>query len=459
MSESHEVHGQSSVQPPERRPGRRASSSAGRARLVRAGAASAVIALALSACTSATPTTPATSGAPAQHSQSSGAPSTSSAPKTSAAPQPIAFTASLTEKKDVNPTAPITLSVANGTLRKVALTNSAGKHVRGVLSADKTSWHATQVLGYSKSYRLTAKAESSTGEAASTFKRSFTTLTPGNMTMPYLNTIYGAGIQNHGKYGIAMVPVVNFDEPIYRRKAAERALTVTTTPHVDGSWYWASDHSVHWRPEHFYKPGTKVTVAAKVYGVEVGNGLYGQADRSVSYTIGRKQVTVAFDNAPYKVNKVKTYLNGKLVHTMNTSMGEHSGETVNGNYINFYTLDGTYTVLGFENPAHMCSDSYGLPANAAGGYPCEDIPWSTKISVDGIYLHELDATEWAQDSGQDVSHGCLNLTGPNAEWFYTHSLVGDPVIIHGAKGAPKLALWQGGDWSMSWAQWQKGSAL
>ena len=47
----------------------------------------------------------------------------------------------------------------------------------------------------------------------------------------------------------------------------------------------------------------------------------------------------------------------------------------------------------------MCSASYGLPANAPGGYGCEDIPWSTKISTDGIYLHELDTTVWAQDNG------------------------------------------------------------
>lgn len=420
---------------------------------------SAVLALALSACTSATQSATSSSGASTpRSSNSSGAP-TSAAPSSSAAALPVTFKTTPTANTAVNPTAPVTLAVANGTLRKVSVTNPEGKHVTGVLSADKTTWHATEVLGYGKTYRMTARATNSAGDATTTFKRSFTTLTPGNMTMPYLDTIYGSSIQSQAKYGIAMVPVVNFDEQITRKKAAEQALTVTTSPHVDGSWYWVSDNSVHWRPEHFYAPGTKVTVSANVYGVEVGNGLYGESDQSVSYTIGRKQVTVAYDTAPHKVNKVRTYLNDKLIHTMNTSMGQHSGETVNGKYINFYTLDGTYTVLGFENPASMCSDSYGLPANAPGGYKCEDIPWSTKISTDGIYLHELDATQWAQDSGQDVSHGCLNLTGTNARWFYNHSLVGDPVIIHGAKGAPRLALWQGGDWSMSWSEWQKGSAL
>jgi lipoprotein-anchoring transpeptidase ErfK/SrfK len=107
----------------------------------------------------------------------------------------------------------------------------------------------------------------------------------------------------------------------------------------------------------------------------------------------------------------------------------------------------------------MCSDSYGLPANVPGGYACEDIYWATKISTDGIYLHELDTTIWDQNHGRDVSHGCLNLNHDNAKWFYNHSLVGDPVVIHGAKGAPKLQLWQGGDWSVPWSKWLAGSAL
>jgi lipoprotein-anchoring transpeptidase ErfK/SrfK len=433
----------------------------GRRAWITGGVSAAAIALLASACTSGTGSTPpqADPTDPATAPAGSSVSTPSSAPTTSKSPDPIVFTAAPVAKAGVNPTTPITLSVANGTLRTVNLINGEGKRVPGTLSKDRTSWHANEVLGYSKTYKLTAKATNSTGEATRTYKHAFTTLTPGNMTMPYLDDIYGSALASNGKYGIAMVPVVNFDETITRKAVAERHLIVTTSPHVDGSWYWASDHSAHWRPEHYLQPGTKVTVTAKVYGVEVGDGLYGESDASKSYKIGRKQITMANDTAPASVNKVRVYRNNHLVRTMNTSMGEHTGEKVNGQWINFYTLDGTYTVLGFENPAHMCSDSYGLPANAPGGYGCEDIPWSTKISVDGIYLHELDATTWAQNSGQDVSHGCLNLDYDNAHWFYTHSLVGDPVVIHGAKGAPHLQLWQGGDWSMSWSDWLKGSAL
>ncbi len=447
-------HGKHAQHGPARRTRRRAWA---------AGALTAGAALLLSACTSATGSGPAqtpaadNTGASQQSTGSSPAPSTSAA-STSKAPDPIVFTAAPAAKTAVNPTTPITLAVTHGTLRTVALLNPEGKRVAGTLSPDKTSWRADEVLGYGKTYRFSATATDSSGEVTRTYKHAFTTLTPANMTMPYFNTVYGSTLQNGGKYGVGMIPVVNFDEPITREAVAERALQVTTTPHVDGSWYWVNDHQLHWRPKNFYTPGTTVKITAKVYGVEVGDGLYGQSDKSVEFRIGRKQITVANDIVP-KVNKVRTFRDGKLIHTMNTSMGKHGGEMVNGKYINFYTLDGTYTVLGFENPASMCSDSYGLPANAPGGYKCEDIPWSTKISTDGIYLHELDSTQWYQDHGYDVSHGCLNLTGPNAQWFFTHSLIGDPVIVNGAKGAPELQLWQGGDWTMSWSQWKKGSAL
>jgi lipoprotein-anchoring transpeptidase ErfK/SrfK len=358
-----------------------------------------------------------------------------------------------TAREHVNPTTPITVTAANGTLSEVKLVNPAGKQVTGAYSADHTSWRATEVLGYSKTYHLTASAAGETGEATANLKHSFTTLTPDNMTMPYLNTIYGSSLQNGATYGVGMIPVVNFDEPITNKKAAEKALTVTTSPHVDGSWYWVDDHSVHWRPQYYYQPGTKVTVTAKVYGVDVGGGMYGQADQTVSYKIGAKHVAIA--NA--KTHKVKVYFNNKLMRTMPTSMGQ--GGTVQGKNgpIYLWTMPGTYTVIGHENPAIMSSDSYGLPKNSPLGYAPEKVYWSTKISTDGIYLHELDATVWAQGH-ENVSHGCLNLNHDNAEWYYKTSRVGDIVkVVH--SGGPVLQVWQGGDWTLSWSQWKAGSAL
>src|SRR5207249_4030888 len=101
--------------------------------------------------------------------------------------------------------------------------------------------------------------------------------------------------QTRSTYGVGVVPVVHFDEPITDRAAAEQALEVTTSPHVDGVWTWIDAQNAHFRPKGYWKTGTKVTITAHVYGVQVGPGLYGQSDVSVSFKIGRRLIALAND--------------------------------------------------------------------------------------------------------------------------------------------------------------------
>ena len=251
-----------------------------RRRVWAAGALAAGAALLLSACTSATGAGPAqtpaadNAGASQQSTGSSPAPSTC-APSTSKAPDPLVFTAAPAARTAVNPTTPITLAVAHGTLRTVALVNPEGKRVTGTLSADKTSWRATEVLGYGKTYRLSATARTlRRGEQDVQAHVHHAHARQHDHALP--QHVYGSTLQNGGTYGVGMIPVVHFDEPITDKAAAERALQVTTTPARRRVLVLGRRHQTsHWRPKNFYTPGTKVTITAKVYGVEVGDGLYG----------------------------------------------------------------------------------------------------------------------------------------------------------------------------------------
>jgi lipoprotein-anchoring transpeptidase ErfK/SrfK len=119
-------------------------------------------------------------------------------------------------------------------------------------------------------------------------------------------------------------------------------------------------------------------------------------------------------------------------------------------------MPGSYTVIGHANPVLMDSASFGLPENSPLGYK-EYIYLATQISTDGIYLHQLDTTVWAQGN-TDTSHGCLNLNQANARWFYNNSVVGDVVQVKNT-GGPGIQIWQNGDWSVPWSTWVKGSAL
>jgi lipoprotein-anchoring transpeptidase ErfK/SrfK len=352
----------------------------------------------------------------------------------------------------LSPTVPITVTAHNGAVHAVKLLSSSGAVVSGTLSPDKTVWTAAAPLGYSRSYTLTATALNADGVPATATSR-FATITPDNMTMPAINTRAGNTLKSGSTFGVGMVIRVNFDEPISNKAAAEKALVVTTTPKVAGGWFWLDDQNVLYRPQTYYPKGTKVTVSANVYGVEVGDGLFGQADVSASFVIGRKNIAIADDNT----HMVQVFWDGVLQRTMPTSMGK-GGYTKGsqGQTISFFTPSGTYTVLDQSNPVLMSSASYGLPINGPGGYS-EYINYATRISTDGIYLHQLNSTVWAQGH-VDTSHGCLNLNQENAIWYYQNAQVGDVVTIKNTGGAP-LAQWQNGDWSLTWAQWLSGSAL
>jgi lipoprotein-anchoring transpeptidase ErfK/SrfK len=371
-----------------------------------------------------------------------------------AAPPPTAAEVKIVpapDARDVDPLAPVSVTAATGMLTDVRMVNDAGRLVDGIMTPDSSSWKPAVPLGYGRTYAITTTSRGSGGVTTSQVSR-FSTLTPGNQAKVYLNTTSGATLQEAGVYGVGTVIVAHFDEPIGDRSAAERRMTVTTSPPVQGSWYWVDDQNAHWRPQQYFAAGTTVTVSANIYGAALGGGLYGQEDGRVSFTIGDSHVSIADDNT----KQVSVYQNGKLVRTMPTSMGMGGTQQIAGRTLSFWTPPGVYTVLDKGNPVIMDSSTFGLPINSRLGYR-EAINYATRISTDGIYLHELNSTVWAQGN-TDTSHGCLNLNADNATWFFNFSRPGDVVEVRNT-GGPPLQIGQNGDWTIPWDQWRKGSAL
>ena len=353
--------------------------------------------------------------------------------------------------RDVDPLAHVMVKADTGKLTDVRMVNEAGKPVEGLMTPDNSVWKPTVPLGYGRTYTLTLTSRGPNG-VASTEVSTFSTLLPSNQTKVSLTTTSEAALHEGGTYGVGTVVVAHFDEQIADRAAAERQLNVTTNPPVQGSWFWVDSQNAHWRPEHYYAPGTTVTAEAKIYGISLGNGLFGQEDSRVSFRIGDAHVSIADD----ATKAVSVFDNGALVRTMPTSMGMGGTQTIGSQTISLWTPPGIYTVLDKGNPVVMDSSTFGLPKNSRLGYR-ETINYATKISTDGIYLHQLDATVWAQGH-TDTSHGCLNLNGDNAKWFYGFSVPGDVVEVRNT-GGPPLKLAQNGDWTLSWGQWREGSAL
>jgi hypothetical protein len=194
------------------------------------------------------------------------APSSSAAPVSRAVitstPQHAATGASVIE--------PVVVRAANGTLDAVTVTNPDGKEVTGALSADRTTWTSGEQLGYGRSYRIEAAARDTAGLATSS-SSSFTTVAPAATIFPSFEPP-----PDRGQVGVGQPISVIFDKAPPDKAAAERALTVTSVPAQPGSWYWTDERTVHYRPKEYWQAGTKITVDANVYGVDLGGGMYGK---------------------------------------------------------------------------------------------------------------------------------------------------------------------------------------
>ncbi len=333
---------------------------------------------------------------------------------------------------NVSPIAPVGVTVADGWLTDVMMTNPEGAPVAGMTAPDGLRWNSTEPLGYGKTYTINATATGTDGKPVTTVS-SFSTLQPEVLTYPSMNPLDGDVV------GVGQPIAVIFDAPIADKQAAEDAIRVTTEPAVVGAFYWFSDKEVHWRPEQYWAPGTRVTLDLAVYGKDFGNGVYGQEDRRATFTIGDSVIARA-DGASHQMT---VEVNGQLVRTMPASLGNAK----------FPSHNGIHVVSQRHSSYTMDSRSYGLSFDE-GGY-VTTVRYATRISNGGEFVH---AAPWSVgDQGErNVSHGCINLSTENAKWFYDTAKKGDVVIISNS-GGPELKPWDGfGDWQIPWSEWLTG---
>lgn len=330
--------------------------------------------------------------------------------------------------------APVTVTAGDGVLGHVSLTNEVGELVDGQLSPDGVSWSSAEPLGYNKQYTLKAGALGLGGETGTT--ATFETHLPDNLTMPYV-------LPNDGEtVGVGQPIAIRFDENITDRIAAQQAITVSTRPPVEGAFYWLSSREVRWRPAEYWKPGTNVEVMVKAYGVDFGDGLFGQDDVTTRFTIGDEVIAVADDAT--KTMTVRR--NGQVVKTMPISMGKAKTPTDNGAYV----IGDRYSFLVMD------SSTYGVPVNSPDGYRT-DVEWATQMSYSGIYVHSAPWSVGSQGIA-NVSHGCLNVNPANARWFYDNTRRGDIVQVINTTGATLSGTDGLGDWNIPWEQWKAGNA-
>jgi lipoprotein-anchoring transpeptidase ErfK/SrfK len=323
----------------------------------------------------------------------------------------------------------------DGTLRSVAVRAADGRRLAGRLADDRRSWTSSGPLAPATRYRVTVEAVDEAGTPARQ-TTSFTTLRPRAELRAAVMPLDGETV------GVGLPIGVWFTQPVADRAAVERRLQVASPEPVDGAWHWFNDREVHYRPRSYWPSGAKVTLRARLAGTPAGDGVWGVADRTVSFRIGDRHVSVV--NA--RTHQMKVVSGGKTLRVMPVSTGRDKYPTTNGVH---FVIEKTQDKL-------MDSSTIGIPRDAPGGY-YQHVAWSVRISNSGEFVH---AAPWSTGSQgrANVSHGCVNMSTTNAAWFFQLTRRGDVVEVVGSPRHPGASFGVV-DWNMSWSAWLRGSAL
>lgn len=344
----------------------------------------------------------------------------------------------------VSPDKGVTVSVANGKLGQVTVTDAKGGTIAGAPASNGTSWHTTWGLKPGTDYTVTAKATGADDKQV-TSQAKFTTLKAGDKLGTSLSPLDGE------KVGVGMPIQLLLTKPSggryvpaqinskAKRKAIERSLEVRTSRPLEGGWYWTNlNTEVDFRPKSYWPSGTKVKVIAHMTGVHAGSGLWGTRDRETSFTVGPKHITT-IKNSTHSMT-VKS--GGKTERTIPVSMGRPGDDTYSG------------TTIAQEKAAHIIMDSATTGDPGAYRIPTS---WNVRMTYSGTFVHAAPWSVGAQGS-TNVSHGCVNVAPANAEWFFHFTNRGDIIKVVGT--SRKLQFGNGPTpWVLSWKEWQKGSAL
>jgi len=338
--------------------------------------------------------------------------------------------------KSVETSGELKVTAARGKLTEVVVKNAKGEAVEGAISKDGASWTPSTHLAASTAYTVHAVAEDAEGRTTTQDSR-FTTLTPKETFIGHFTPEDGSTV------GVGMPFSLNFTRGITKPDDVEKAIRITTVPAVEVEGHWFGNDRLDFRPQTYWKAGTKVTVELNLDGVEGRDGVYGEQSKKVSFTIGRSQISVV----DAKKHTMKVIRDGKVIKKIKVTTGAPGYETWNGKMVISEKL--TVTRMNGETVG------YG------GEYDIKDVPHAMRLSTSGTFIH---GNYWGGDAfgNRNASHGCVGLRDVKggwdkkapAAWFFDNSLIGDVVEVKNSDDAviaPDNGL---NGWNMSWEKWK-----
>ncbi|EFL32765.1 lipoprotein [Streptomyces viridochromogenes DSM 40736] len=335
------------------------------------------------------------------------------------------------------------VKVSDGKLTEVKMTVAGGgQAVPGSVSADGKTWKPKEQLERGTKYQISATAKDTEGRTAAA-NSIFTTVTSSNSFIGTYTPDNGATV------GVGMPVSFTFDKAITNRKDVRSHITVTSSSGQKVVGHWFNAQRLDFRPEEYWKAGSKVTMKIDLDGVEGTNGVFGVQKKTVTFTVGRSQVSTV-DAGTQTMTVVR---DGNTVKTVPISAGSPEHTTYNGQMVISEKFVQT----------RMNSRTVGL----GGEYDIPDVPHAMRLTTSGTFIH---GNYWYNKGNppfgrEGTSHGCVGLAdvqgaqgSTSAKWFYDNSLIGDVVIVKNSPDktvAPDNGL---NGWNMAWSQWGADSA-
>jgi lipoprotein-anchoring transpeptidase ErfK/SrfK len=330
------------------------------------------------------------------------------------------------------------VTATGGTFQSVVVSSSEPGRLAGKLSSNHTRWVASELLEPATTYSVKTVSTTEGGET----QRDVTRFTTAALTLDQQTWADVAPLEGE-TVGVGMPVIVTFDVAVTDKAAIERKMKVTSVPAQRGAWHWLSDNEVHWRPAHYWRAGTDVTVDLDINGVPAGGGIYGQESRHIEFHVGDAHV--------YKVSatthQMRVLENGKLLRTIPITTGKPG----------FTTRSGTKVIIEKYRVKRMNSETVGIAEGNPEYYDIDDVEYAMRVTYSGEFIH---AAPWSVgDQGYDnVSHGCTGMSTSNAAWLYAMTLRGD-VVEYVGTDRPMTFTNGWGDWNMSFGDYAQGSAL
>ncbi|MEU5538772.1 Ig-like domain-containing protein [Streptomyces sp. NPDC020362] len=336
------------------------------------------------------------------------------------------------------------VKVSDGKLTDVKMTVAgSGQAVQGAISADGSSWKPKQRLERGTKYQIAATAKDANGRTAAA-NSIFTTVNSSDSFIGTYTPDDGSTV------GVGMPVSFTFDKRITDKKAVQSHITVNSSSGQQVVGHWFGDQRLDFRPQDYWKAGSKVTMKIDLDGVQGASGISGVQKKTVTFTVGRSQVSTVDANT----QTMTVVRDGRTIKQVPISAGSAQHTTYNGQMV--------------ISEKFVQTRMNGSTVGFGGEYDISDVPHAMRLTTSGTFIH---GNYWYNKGNppfgrEGTSHGCVGLAdvqgaqgATTAKWFYDNSLIGDVVIVKNSPDktvSPDNGL---NGWNMAWSAWTAGSAV